>query len=93
MRLFTMWAGDCRVVTINADNPEEALQALSALLGNVSGMVVRVATDAEALCWNVSASEASNVAVARSKHYMRSTTKRATTQCSSASARPLAVYK
>jgi hypothetical protein len=55
MRLFTALAGSQRVVTIN--NPEEALQALSVLLGGMDPLTIRAATADEAMAWNASAME------------------------------------
>jgi hypothetical protein len=55
MRLFTLLAGNQPMVTINAADSEEAMEALCVLLGNVGDLTVRVATPAEMVCWNVSA--------------------------------------
>jgi hypothetical protein len=58
MRLFTALAGSQPMVTINAHDHEEALDALTTLLGEMDGASVRVATPEEALCWNTSATQA-----------------------------------
>jgi hypothetical protein len=58
MRLYTACADGCRVLTVNADNEQEAMEALTTLLGDVDGMRVRAATVEECLAWNTSALEA-----------------------------------
>jgi hypothetical protein len=58
MRLFTVCADGCRVLTVNAGNEQEAMDALGVLLGNVDWLSVRVASVDECLAWNASALEA-----------------------------------
>jgi hypothetical protein len=58
MRLYTACAGGCRILTINANNEQEAWEALSTLLGTTGGMSVRAASPGEMVCWNSSAAEA-----------------------------------
>ena len=58
MRLYTACTGSERVLTVNADNEQEAKEALSALLGEMDGVSVRVATPEEVLCWDTSATQA-----------------------------------
>jgi hypothetical protein len=55
MRLFTLFAGSQRILTINADDVQEAREALTTLLGSTDGMVVRAASVNECLAWNSSA--------------------------------------
>jgi hypothetical protein len=58
MRLYTACADGCRVLTLNADNEQEAMVALTTLLGTTDGMVVRAASVNECLAWNASALDA-----------------------------------
>jgi hypothetical protein len=55
MRLFTLFAGSQRILTINSDDVQEAREALTTLLGSTDGMVVRAASVNECLAWNSSA--------------------------------------
>ena len=52
MRLYTACTDGRRVLTINADNEQEAMRALGALLGTPDGMWVRAASVSECLAWN-----------------------------------------
>jgi hypothetical protein len=58
MRLFTVCADGRRMLTVNADSEQEAMDALGVLLGNVDWLSVRVASVDECLAWNASALEA-----------------------------------
>jgi hypothetical protein len=58
MRLFTLVAGSQRVLTVNASDVQEAMDALSTLLGDVDALTIRNATPDEAMAWNASAMQA-----------------------------------
>jgi hypothetical protein len=59
VRLFTACADGCRVLTVNADNQQEAKDALTMLGVTGDGsLIIRRATPDEAACWCASAIEA-----------------------------------
>ena len=58
MQLFTALAGNQPILTLNADNEQEAKEALSTLLGEVGELTIRTASSDEGDCWRASAMDA-----------------------------------